>query len=274
MLIAQISDLHIKPPGRLAYGRVDTATALARTVAALNALRPRPEWVVISGDLTDSGSVAEYTLLKSLLEPLAMPYRLAVGNHDCRDALRAVFPDVQDSGDGDFIQYRETLGALELIVLDSAAPPASGGHLCTARLAWLERALAATAGRPTLIAMHHPPFDTGIAHMDAIGLDPASAAALATLVAAHPNVERLLCGHLHRPIQARFAGTLAQTCPSSAHQVALDLSPDGPSAFVLEPASFLIHNWRPGQGLVSHQVMVDDFAGPYPFFDPSGRLIP
>ena len=30
ILIAQISDLHIKPPGVLAYGKVDTAAALAR----------------------------------------------------------------------------------------------------------------------------------------------------------------------------------------------------------------------------------------------------
>ena len=49
--IAQISDLHIKPPGTLAYGRVDTAKALERCVAALNAFRPKPDFVVISGDL-------------------------------------------------------------------------------------------------------------------------------------------------------------------------------------------------------------------------------
>lgn len=46
--------LHIKAPGELAYGKVDTAAALTRCVAALNALTPRPDLVVISGDLVDT----------------------------------------------------------------------------------------------------------------------------------------------------------------------------------------------------------------------------
>ena len=54
LLIAQISDLHIKGPGVLAYGQVDTAAALTRCVATLNAFRPRPGLVVISGDLADT----------------------------------------------------------------------------------------------------------------------------------------------------------------------------------------------------------------------------
>ena len=63
--IAQISDLHIKPPGSLAYGRVDTAAALERCVAALNAFRPRPDFVVISGDLADTPTAEEYQYLSA-----------------------------------------------------------------------------------------------------------------------------------------------------------------------------------------------------------------
>ena len=68
--IAQISDLHIKPPGSLAYGRVDTAKALERCVAALNEFRPAPDFVVISGDLADTPTAEEYEYLKRLLAPL------------------------------------------------------------------------------------------------------------------------------------------------------------------------------------------------------------
>jgi len=38
MIIAQISDMHIRAPGKLLLGRVDTAAFLARAVAALGAL--------------------------------------------------------------------------------------------------------------------------------------------------------------------------------------------------------------------------------------------
>src|ERR1700745_3437625 len=91
--IAQISDLHIKPPGTLAYGRVDTARALERCVSALNAFTPAPDFVVISGDLADTPSAEEYDYLKRLLAPLKLPFAGIPGNHDSREMMRAAFPN-------------------------------------------------------------------------------------------------------------------------------------------------------------------------------------
>src|SRR6266436_5215378 len=91
-LIAQISDLHIKPPGVLAYARVDTARALERCVAGLNEFRPKPDFVVISGDLADTPTVEEYDYLKRLLKPLKLSFAGIPGNHDSRDMMRAGFP--------------------------------------------------------------------------------------------------------------------------------------------------------------------------------------
>src|ERR1700704_6859861 len=90
--IAQISDLHIKPPGSLAYGRVDTANALVRCVAALNEFAPRPDLVVISGDLADTPTVEEYEYLKRLLAPLKLPFVGIPGNNDSREMMRMAFP--------------------------------------------------------------------------------------------------------------------------------------------------------------------------------------
>lgn len=274
MILCQISDLHIKQDGKFAYGKVDTAGALARCIRRINTLEPRPDAVVITGDLVDSGGVGEYRTLRRLLDKLEIPYYLVVGNHDCRASLRQVFADhdyLQQHPQ--FIQYTRDVGELRLITLDTMHPPESGGRLCQERLAWLDARLAEAAGRPTVLAMHHPPFKTGIAHMDAIGLEQASVAELAKRISAWPNVEQILCGHLHRPIQVRFAGTIASTCPAPAHQVALDLRSEGPSAYVLEPGGFMLHLWQPGQGLISHLGCVDEAEGPYPFFDGGGQLI-
>ena len=87
---------------------------------------------------------------------------------------------------------------------------------------------------------------------------------LAEVIARHPQVERLISGHIHRPITARFAGTVATTCPSTAHQIALDLAPDARDAFVMEPPAFQLHRWD-GRALVTHTVYVDAFDGPHPF---------
>ncbi len=110
MLFAQISDLHIKRPGRLAYRKVDTAAHLARCVDKLNRLRPRPDAVVLTGDLVDFGAREEYEHLRALLAPLRIPYYLVMGNHDGRDALREVFPDHAYCASSRFRPIRHTAG--------------------------------------------------------------------------------------------------------------------------------------------------------------------
>lgn len=274
MLLAQISDLHIKRPGALAYRRVDTAAYLERCVARLVALEPKPDAVVVTGDLVDLGTFAEYEALKTLLAPLTMPVYLLVGNHDERGALREVFPDhAYLRAGGEFVHYAVDVGPLRLVALDSQMPQQSSGHLCAARLAWLETQLAQAQGKPVVLALHHPPFVSGIGHMDRQRLDPASSERLAAIVSRYPNVERVICGHVHRPIFTRFAGTIASAVPAPAHQVALDLRENAPSAFRLEPPAFALHRYAPETGVVTHHAYVDEGEGPFPFYETDGTLI-
>jgi 3',5'-cyclic-AMP phosphodiesterase len=271
MLIAQITDFHIKARGKIAYRVVDTTSCLAQAVAAVAGLDPAPDIVVATGDLTDFGRPEEYELLRELLAPLPCPVYLVPGNHDERETMRRAF-----GGDGylpadGFLNYTVEDHPLRLVALDTVIPGEAGGRLCDERLRWLDHTLAAALKRPTMIIMHHPPFSTGIAHMDRIGLS--GAADFAALLVRHPQVERVLCGHLHRSIQAPIgAHAIASTAPSTAHQVALDLRTEGPSRFMMEPPGYQLHLWRPGMGVVSHTAVIGNFAGPYPFHD-GGALI-
>src|SRR3954452_17049549 len=108
--VAQISDLHIKPQGSLAYGRVDTAQALERCVAALNEFSPAPDFVVISGDLADTPTAEEYQHLKRLLAPLKLPFAGIPGNHDSRELMRAAFPSSYALASGPLNQRIEAAG--------------------------------------------------------------------------------------------------------------------------------------------------------------------
>jgi Icc protein len=263
-VVGQISDLHIGPPGKLLFRRVDSAAMLARAVQEILRLPQKPDVMVITGDLVDTGHPDEYAHLRRLLAPLPMPYYLLPGNHDERAALRQAFPEHAYLRQWEpFIQYAIDDWPLRLVALDTVIPGEPGGRLDQARLEWLGSALSREPRKPTLILMHHPPFPTFIAHMDGMVLEEPQA--LAAVVARHPQVERLLCGHLHRPIQFRFAGTLASTCPSTAHQVALDTLPQAPPKYNLEPPGFQLHAWRAGAGVVSHTAPIGDFAGPYSF---------
>jgi 3',5'-cyclic-AMP phosphodiesterase len=256
MLLCQISDPHVVSEGTLAYGRVDTPRLLERCVRKILALPRRPDAVVATGDLTDNGTAEEYGLLAELLAPLDLPLYLAVGNHDDRRALRAAFPGhAHLAGDDGFVQYVVDEFAVRLVVLDTLVPGKPGGAMCERRLRWLDRALAAS-DRPTIIAQHHPPFPTGLSFMDGMSLaDPAAEAAV---VSRYAHVERIISGHHHRTSQARFAGTVASICPSTAHQLLLDLNPGAGIRFTFEPSGFHLHLWD-GSQLVTHTAVVEDF---------------
>jgi len=268
----QLTDLHIRKPGQLAYGRVDTSDYVRTTINSVLALRQRPDALVISGDLTDFGTAQEYEHLRELLQPLTVPFYLMPGNHDDRNELRRAFPDHDYLGQNGFVQYRRQLGPLRLLALDTSEPGRSEGALCEARLTWLAKELEAAGNEPVVIAMHHPPFRTLIGHMDEIGLMQGSAE-LEELLRRHPNVERVICGHLHRAIDVRFGGTVASTCPGPAHQVTLNLDPAASSDWMLEPPAFRVHAWDAiGKRLVTHLAPAGRFEGPYPFHA-DGKLI-
>lgn len=274
-LIAHISDLHIKLPGRMAYGRVDTAAALVQCLETLARLPQQPDAVLLTGDLTDFGQPEEYDHLLDMLRATSLPVYPVPGNHDQREAMAAAFarhgrPLPADS-EAPFLQYSCDLGPLRLLALDTLIPDAAAGGLCPARLAWLADALARHPDRPTVLAMHHPPMRTFIGHMDDIGMVEGGDA-LQTLLAAHPQVELVACGHLHRLIAGQCGGRRVLTAPAPAHQVALDLRPNAPSQFMLEPPGFLLHAWSPRGGLVSHQVFCGVHDGPHPFFDEHGLI--
>ena len=256
MLLCQISDPHIVPRGALAYGRVDTGHMLQRCVRKILALPRLPDAVVATGDLTDHGTAEEYEVLAELLAPLPMPVYLVAGNHDDANVLLGVFPQhprpLKQDG---FLQYCVDDFGLRLVVLDTTVPGEPGGKLCAKRLQWLDRTLS-ESDRPTVIAQHHPPFVTGLSIMDQMSLaDPDAEAAV---VARHAHVQCVISGHFHRTIQARFAGTVASVCPSTAHQLTLDLIPGADIRFTFEPSAFQLHLWN-GQQVVTHTTPVDDF---------------
>ncbi len=154
--IAQISDLHIKSPGQLAYGRVDTAKALERCVAALNAFKPAPDFVVISGDLADTPTSEEYDYLKQMLSALKLPFAGIPGNHDSRDMMRAAFPQIGHAVPSGPLDQKIEIGGLDLLLLDSSVPGKPHGQLEASTLQWLDTTLAASVDRPALLFLHHP----------------------------------------------------------------------------------------------------------------------
>src|SRR6266481_2621508 len=272
--IAQISDLHIKSPDTLAYGRVDTAGALQRCVVALNEFAPKPELVVISGDLADTPTTEEYEHLKRLLAPLKLPFVGIPGNHDSRELMRAAFPQAAYAFPTGALNQSVEIGGLDLVLLDSSVPGRPHGELDAPTLQWLAATLASSPDRPALLFLHHPPFKTGIWHMDRQYL--LNAGELAAVVKRPPRAQLIAAGHIHRAILTMFAGIQSTICPAPNHAVDLDLAELRGPSFKVEPPAFHLHAWFPGEGfgsVVTHQVPIGHYDGPHPFFGPDGKLL-
>jgi 3',5'-cyclic AMP phosphodiesterase CpdA len=263
VLIAQISDTHITRAGERLAGRLDSAARLAQAVRTLRALDLQPDCVLATGDLTDRGEDEAYAVLRRTLASLPMPVYAIPGNHDRREPMRQAFSDCvwMPSQPGTPLCYRVRLDPLTLIALDTLVEGEDGGMLGEAQLAWLDARLHEAAGRPVVIMLHHPPVASGIAIMDSLRLGDSER--LGNTVSCHANIERILCGHLHRSMHVRWRGTIVSVPSSTVEQVHLTFTPDSALATVQEPPGLLLHYWVPGQGLVTHHVPIGDFAGPF-----------
>jgi 3',5'-cyclic AMP phosphodiesterase CpdA len=243
-LLLQLSDLHIGADP----SEVDPVASLRAAVEAVQALPDRPDALLVSGDLSDDGSASSYERAAELLAPLGLPTHVLPGNHDDRAALRRAFGLAGDGAEP--VNYSADLGPLRLIALDSTLPGHDRGELSEETLRWLDAELRQEPTQPTVLAMHHPPLVTAVPPFDEICLSAAERDELAALLERHPQVRRVVCGHIHRTIAAELGGRAVLVIPSVYRQAVLDF---GATEFALsaDPAGFAVHAWT-GEALASH----------------------
>lgn len=274
MLIAHLSDPHLRAQGDLYQGLVDSNAMFDQAIETLTALDPAPDIVIISGDLVDHGQEEEYETVKKALCRLRQPVFAIPGNHDNRQAFKGCFAPtgqfdptkisaLQDNSPAHFVA-RNDAWPVQIIGFDITVPDHHHGDMDDAACAWLRQTLAERPDLPTILMMHQPPVDCGIACIDAYKCRQGDR--LAEIVSAHNNIERILCGHIHRFMQMRFANTILMTAPSTTTAIALRLHPDAEPASCVEPPALLLHHWTAQYGLISHHVPIGEFPGPYAFF--------
>ncbi|MGC3981718.1 MAG: phosphodiesterase [Steroidobacteraceae bacterium] len=253
MIVAQISDTHIST-GEMRYRN---ELALQRAVSHLMTLPARPDVVLITGDCVDAGSLEEYRQFQQLLQPLTMPVYVIPGNHDDRKNLQRVFGEQGAPAMPGFVQYVVDKWPVRLIALDTNVPFEADGFLCSERLAWLHERLVEQPERPTLIFMHHPPFKTGLKVQDDMGLG--NAEAFWDIIADHPQVERIVAGHLHSAMLQRCRNTIAMTCPSTIELLLPDFHQPQRLGIVTQAPACLLHVWTEDSGLVTHTSIIGEY---------------
>lgn len=199
-----------------------TSDPWRRFKATLDAIRCEhmdAELLVLTGDLVQLHNPGAYALLREELETLPMPYRLLVGNHDDRGALREVFPGI--SMTGGFVQGSDDIGKTRLVYLDTQADEGHHGELCPFRLDWLADQFKAASARPVLVFMHHPPVEIGVPALDKLRLLQTDG--LKELLQSRSEPTHLFCGHVHRNTSGRWSGHPFATLKSTNLQFAFDM---------------------------------------------------
>jgi len=268
MLIVQISDTHITAKGTKAYGVAPMAENLSLCVEHINQLNPKPDLVLVTGDLTCSGKISELEHARSLLDQIYAPYFVIPGNHDDRLNLMSVFekstcPVISSTENQHFINYVIDDFEIRLITVDSNKTGKPGGEICQTRATWLDKQLSKNTDKPTIVFMHHPPLNLSIVESNVDGFIGADR--LGKIIEKYTNIERILCGHIHLPTFACWHGTIVSTAPSIGMKLLLDLTMQQPSQFLLEAPSYQLHHWTPEKNLVSHTVTVSSNEQTYLF---------
>ena len=233
MILAHASDPHV--------GSIhddELLRAWRSLPAALGAVRPRPDLLLVTGDLADHGTAPEYRRLDDLLSGLGVRCLVVAGNHDDPVVLRESLPHLLGApadGSGSPAAWTEVVGGVTLVGLDS-----SSGTLGETQLEWLDGVLATAAG-PVLVVLHHPPFPTGLDQLDT-EWPLFDAARLRAVVARYPAVAGILCGHDHRHIATVLDGRVPMvSAPALSWRPRLDLRPGEPLTPSHEPAGLLVH---------------------------------
>lgn len=222
---------------------------MPRFAAAVEAVHAHaPDAVLLSGDLAENAADEEYEQLRELLEPLDVPVYVLPGNHDDRRSLHRHFG--VPGGDGEPVLYSADLGELRLVVLDATIPGEDAGALGVPQLEWLDADLASAQDTLTLIAMHHPPFITGMRPLDELGIPAADRRALGHVLERHGQVRRIVAGHFHRAMTGDLAGRPVMTVPSTYVQFRLNFVAQE-IEFAPVPAGFAVHAIVDGE-LISH----------------------
>ena len=252
MIIGQISDTHISASP---ISGSDRMRDLERVISDINKHRQQPDLVIHTGDASNSGKKDEYILVRQLMEKLKTCWIILPGNRDNGKNMHEVFGHLPwMPGENAPLDYLLEELPLRIIAFDSTAAKTNKGYADHMRLVKLSGMLKKGAGRPAVLAMHHPPFAMRNAKDPHQFADWSHAKNLTAALHRHPCVKLLLCGHSHRLAESHIGKAPAFTMPS----VATDLRKGEFKAALARHPAYMLYELDQTGKLLHHQLRIVD----------------
>ncbi|WP_395646495.1 phosphodiesterase [Terricaulis sp.] len=242
--LAQISDTHLRAD--------DGGVAAAQLRKALSqAAEYRCDAILLTGDLANDERPEEYAALAEVIANPPAPLFLMPGNHDDRARIREAFPRHTYLPREGPLSYTVEDFPVRLVAVDQTVPGETHGLFTEQQARWLDKALSKHRKKPALVALHHPPFLTHDLLFDKIGLmEPRR---FEKVIAHHPQVTRIICGHHHRVAVGQVAHAPVVVAPSTSWVYGLATGSGQEIApRTAEQPGWMLHAWVEGSGFASH----------------------
>ncbi|MCO8162692.1 3',5'-cyclic-AMP phosphodiesterase [Pseudomonas sp. 21LCFQ010] len=224
VLLVQLSDSHLFADADGTLLGMKTREGLHKVIERVQAEQPAIDLLLMTGDLSQDGSLQSYQAFRQMSEVLGAPVRWLPGNHDH-------WPQMSEAAQGcDVLQPVTDVGRWRVTMLNSEVEGAVFGYLADEQLQLLEQSLREAPERHHLVCLHHHPVAIGCEWMKPIGLHNADA--LFAVLERYPQVRAVLWGHVHQEFDQVRQGIRLLATPSTCIQFA-----PGSADFALDTAA-------------------------------------
>lgn len=210
LTLAQITDCHLQNDPRHLYRDSDVESGLNRLVNDLLSSITDLDALLWTGDLVHHGGPDGYRRLQQRIAKLPVPSYWIPGNHDDAGLMQQI--------GGPLNQRGLCFDHWVVILLDSCSMPdgKGSGSLAESELKFLEQQLELHRDKHCLLVLHHNPLPVNSRWQDQIMLS--NAVPFWDVVKSYPQVNAVLCGHVHQEWNLEYCGVQVLTTPSSSVQ--------------------------------------------------------
>lgn len=206
-----ITDSHLLNKSEETFHNLNTKKCLETVLSHGKAHYPDIDFILFTGDISQTGTEESYALFKSIIQEHNLPTYCIPGNHDTPTLLQRVIPTCPENS----INIIE-LGLFSLILLNSWVEDHHHGLLNDHCLQQLEQHLQKSTGQYNIIAIHHPPVLVNSKWLDELGLQ--NQTEFLQILNKHPQNTLLLCGHVHQEVDQQLDRLRLLATPSTCHQ--------------------------------------------------------
>lgn len=160
MKFLHLSDIHFLreyPKAEKGYNSIfnNMTTPLLQIKRCLDKIELNDvDFIIITGDLVESGEWEDYKVLKKELEGMfnGIPYFITLGNHDNKEAFYEGWYNKEGS---ESYNVLEDIGELKVIGFDSSQYKNSNGFISNNQYSWLKNQLEINEGKDIILMSHH-----------------------------------------------------------------------------------------------------------------------